>query len=577
MSQVPGESRYRACELEPGSAIDFSCIRHIVIPGVRSPVGRLTSACFRLKAKESGSHAAIEKVVAILHRVAYAGPESTVPPVFAKRPALVQVSTQGGETAEIPIGLTESLAFDISPTRPELLLGGPASKTGTPIRRELWLMPLPAGPLRRVGNILALDASWSPDGNHVVFVNGRDIFVANPDGSEIRKLATAPATPYWVRFSPDGTRLRFTVFTLSGRPEDWDLMEMAADGSGLHHLPIHGCCGKWSADGKYYFYQTSRDIWVLPERRTSWGRAELGAPAQLTTGPITFGAVTPSADGKQLFVIGDDRRIELVSYDRKSKQLVPFLGGISGGELEVSPDGQWVVYSTYPDSNLWRSKLDGSERLQLTFAPINAHEPRWSPDGKQIVFTDVPRRLIIVSPDGGRPQQVMPQGEFPDTEVGVGCWLPDGNSIVFVMTSGTNPSTTYQLNLKTQEVSKFPDTEGLGGGLVSRDGHYMLFGRKLYDFQTRQWSDFREGARGCAESVWSHDNKSVYQCRGNGDQLEVVRISVPDGQVERVLELKGVTLGGYWPGVVGLLPDDSPLLMLNKSKQEVYRLDLQYR
>ncbi len=508
---------------------------------------------------------------------AYAGPESTVAPVFAKRPALVQVSTEGGETAEIPIALTESVAFDLSPTRQELLLGGPMSKTGTPFRRELWLMPLPAGPLRRVGNILALDASWSPDGNHVVFVNDKDIFVANPDGSEIRKLAVAPDIPYWVRFSPDGTRLRFTVFTLSGRPEDWDFMEMAADGSGLHYLPIHGCCGKWSADGKYYYYQTSRDIWVLPERRTPWGRVELGAPAQLTTGPITFGAATPSADGKQLFVIGDDRRIELVSYDHKSKRLLPFLGGISAGELEVSPDGQWVVYTTYPDSNLWRSKLDGSERLQLTFAPINAHEPRWSLDGKQIVFTDVPRRLFIVSADGGRPQQVMPRGEFPDTEVGVGCWKPDGNSIVFVMTSGTNPSTTYQLNLKTQEVSKLPGTEGLGGGVVSRDGHYMLFTRKLYDFQTGRWSDFREGVRGFAESVWSHDNKSVYQCRGNGDQLEVVRISVPDGKVERVLDLKGVTLGGYWPGVLGLLPDDSPLLMLNKSKQEVYRLDLQYR
>jgi DNA-binding winged helix-turn-helix (wHTH) protein len=42
---------------------------------------------------------------------AYAGPESTVAPVFAKRPALVQVSAQGGETAEIPIDLTDSLAF----------------------------------------------------------------------------------------------------------------------------------------------------------------------------------------------------------------------------------------------------------------------------------------------------------------------------------------------------------------------------------------------------------------------------------------------------------------------------------
>ena len=507
---------------------------------------------------------------------AYMGPESTVAPRFAKRPALVQVSTQGGETAETPISLTESLVFDISPARSELLLGGPWSKTGTPFRRELWVMSLPAGPLRRVGNILALDASWSPDGKHVVFVNGKEIFVANPDGSDIRRLATAPETPYWVRFSPDGTRLRFTVFTLSGRPEDWDLMEMAADGSGLHHLPIHGCCGKWSADGKYYFYQTNRDIWVLPERRTFWGRAELGAAAQLTAGPVTFGAATPSADGKQLFVTGDDRRIELVKYDRKSKQLVPFLGGISAGELEVSPDRQWVTYTTFPESNLWRSKLDGSDRLQLTFPPVNAHEPRWSPDGKRILFTDVPRRMFIVPAEGGSLQQVMPKGELPTTEVGAGFWMPDGNSIVFVMGSDETPYAIYRLSLKTQEVSKIPGSDGMVAARVSPDGRYMT-GRPskglLYDFQSQQWSEFPGGA-----FTWSHDSKFVYMHRKYGDQSsEVVRMSVPGGKVERVLDLKDITLGGYWPGWISLLPDDSPLLMLNKSKQEIYRLDLQYR
>src|SRR6516225_9718286 len=440
---------------------------------------------------------------------AYAGPESTVAPGFAKRPALVLVSTQGGETAEIPLGLSDSLVFDTSPTRPELLLGGPSSKTGTPLRRELWFMPLPGGPLRRVGDIVALDATWSPDGNHVVFVNGKDIFVANPDGSEIRRLATAPECPYWVRFSPDGARLRFTVFSNSGRPEDWDLMEMAADGRGLHHLPIHGCCGKWSADGKYYFYQTSRDIWVLPERRTFLGRAALGAPAQLTTGPIKFGAATPSADGKQLFVIGDDRRVELVKYDRKSKQLVPFLGGISAGELEVSPDGQWVTYTTFPESNLWRSKLDGSERLQLTFSPMNVHEPRWSPNGKQILFTDNPRRMFVVPADGGSLKQVMPKVEDPNTEVGAGFWMPDGNSIVFVMCSEKSPCATYQLNLKTQEVSKIPGSDGLLAARVSPDGRYMTAHRPsrtmLYDFQSQQWSEFADGV-----FTWSHDSKSVY-------------------------------------------------------------------
>ena len=264
----------------------------------------------------------------------FMGPLSTVAPGFGENPSLIQVSTRGGETARIPVALEEPLIYDFSVARSEFLAGG----RGTPPNeRPLWVLPLPTGPPHRVGNILALDACWSPDGNHVAFIKGKDLFVAKPDGSEVRKLATLDAMAYWIRYSPDGSRLRFTVFTLSGHPEDWDIMEIGADGSGLRRLPIHGCCGKWSADGKYYFYQTSRDIWVLPEGRTIFGGIELGAPAQLTAGPIIFGAPTPSTDDKHLFVVGNQPRIELVRYESKTKQFVPFLGGISAGELEVSP------------------------------------------------------------------------------------------------------------------------------------------------------------------------------------------------------------------------------------------------
>jgi DNA-binding winged helix-turn-helix (wHTH) protein len=504
----------------------------------------------------------------------FAGPLSTVAPTFGQNPSLVQVSTRGGETARIPVAPEEHIIYDFSVARSEFLAGG----RGNFYDRPLWVFPLPAGPPHRVGNILAQDACWSPDGNHVAFVKGKDLFVAKPDGSEARKLATLGNMAYWIRYSPDGTRLRFTVFTLSGKPEDWDVMEIGADGSGLHRLPIHGCCGKWSADGKYYFYQTSRDIWVLPERRTIFGGIELGPPAQLTAGPIIFGAPTPSTDGKQLFVVGNQPRIELVRYDSKTKQLVPFLGGISAGELEVSPDGQWVTYTTFPETTLWRSKLDGSERLQLTFPPVNAHEPRWSPDGKQILFTDVPRKMFVVPADGGSLQQVMPKVEDPNTEVGAGFWMPDGNSIVFVMGSEKTPYAIYRLSLKTQEVSKIPGSDGLGAARVSRDGHYMTAicptKAMLYDFQTQQWSEFAANGDG----TWSRDSKSVYAYRKNPDQSAgVVRISVPDGKVERVLDLKDITLGGYWPSWVSLLPDDSPLLMLDKNAQEIYRLDLRYR
>ena len=504
----------------------------------------------------------------------FVGPLSTVAPVFGQSPSLVQVSTRGGETARIPVALQEPLIYDYSAARSEFLAGG----QGDPVERPLWALPLPKGPPHRVGNISALDGCWSPDGNHLAFIKGKDLFVARPDGSEVRKLATLDAAAYWIRYSPDGRRLRFTEFTYSQNPEDWEIMEIGADGNGLRRLPIHGCCGKWSADGKYYFYQTSRDIWVLPERQTLFGGIELGSPTQLTAGPIIFGAPTPSSDGKQLFVVGNQPRIEMVRYDSKTKQFLPFLGGISAEELEVSPDGQWVTYTTFPESNLWRSKLDGSERLQLTFPPVNAHEPRWSPDGKQILFTDVPRRMFIVPAGGGTLQQVMSKFEDAHIEVGAGFWMPDGNSIVFTMGS-EGPYPIYRLNLKTQDVSKIPGSDGMGGPRVSRDGRYMTTRgiTMLYDFQSQHWSEFSKVRCSGAVSNWSFDSKFLYTYCKNGDQAEVLRISVPDGKVEHVLDLKDKTLGGYWPYWVSPLPDNSPLLTLDKNAQEIYRLDLEYR
>ena len=155
--------------------------------------------------------------------------------------------------------------------------------------------------------------------------------------------------------------------------------------------------------------------------------------------------------------------------------------------------------------------------------------------------------------------------------------MPAGNSIVFAMGSNKTPYAIYRLSLKTQGVSKIPGSDGLLAARLSPDGRYLTASRPnktmLYDFQTQQWSDFGEGI-----PAWSHDSKFVYLHRKNADQsAELVRIRVPDGKVERVLDLKGITLGGFWPDWVSLLPDDSPLLMLDKSTQEIYRLEFQHK
>src|SRR5438093_1397239 len=95
-------------------------------------------------------------------------------------------------------------------------------------------------------------------------------------------------------------------------------------------------------------------------------------PVQLTTGPLYYWAPLPSRDGKRLYVVGEQPRGELVRYDAKSRQNVPYLSGLSVEHVRFSRDGAWAAYVAFPEGTLWRSKLDGSERLQLTFPPMLA-------------------------------------------------------------------------------------------------------------------------------------------------------------------------------------------------------------
>src|SRR5207342_650265 len=97
----------------------------------------------------------------------------------------------------------------------------------------------------------------------------------------------------------------------------------------------------------------------------------------------------------RIFEDGFVPRGELIRCDGKTRDFKPFLGGISAGEVDFSRDGKWVVYVSYPDRALWRSRIDGSDRLQLTQPPISAFLPHWSPAGTQISLHRYASREIV--------------------------------------------------------------------------------------------------------------------------------------------------------------------------------------
>jgi len=500
---------------------------------------------------------------------------------------LAQVSTAGGEIAPIPLPVEYPYLLDISPSGSELLIN---AAPGTASEGQLIILPIPAGSPHRLGNVIGHDGTWSPDGEKIVYANGQDLFLARKDGTDSRKLVTLPGRPFSPRWSPDGKVLRLSIS--DPKTNSTALWEVLADGTHLApllpgwHNPASECCGNWTPDGGYFIFQSlvngKTNIWARRERQGIFERASR-EPVQLTAGQLDTLAPVPSRDGKRLFVVGLQSRGELQRYDAKAKQFVSFLPGVSAEGLDFSRDGQWVTYSTYPDLSLWRSKVDGSERLQLSPPSMNAVLPRWSPDGKQIVFSgqthEQPRwNIYVVSAEGGTPERL----EGGTDDVGDVGWSPDGNRLIFgwlgtgpLTSSGTPP--IRLLDLKTHQVSELPGSKGFFSPRWSPDGHYVVAmppdSQKvmLFDFRTQKWTELASLSVGYPS--WSRDGKFVYFNLLSTQEPFILRIRISDRGVEKVVSLKGLPGAGTYGPWVGLAPDDSPLVLRDNGTQEIYALD----
>src|SRR5438874_3950218 len=111
---------------------------------------------------------------------------------------------------------------------------------------------------------------------------------------------------------------------------------------------------------------------------------------------------------------------------------------------EISPDGKWVLFSAVDVNlkdnkktpHLWLVPLAGGESRQLTSDPSGEDRGRWSPDGKQFIFTssrDGSSQIWAVNFDSaggavsGEPRKIT----NISTEADGALWSPDGKSILF--------------------------------------------------------------------------------------------------------------------------------------------------
>jgi eukaryotic-like serine/threonine-protein kinase len=357
---------------------------------------------------------------------------------------IAQLSISGGEPVRIPAPSTEIEARDVSQDGAQLLA---VDRSDNSDAGQLLSLPILGGSPSRLGALVGQDAAWSPDGRMLVYADGSELYLAKSDGTESRKLVSLTGRGFYPAWSPAGSNLRFTVIDYrvgDGPPTPLfngasSLWEVSSQETNLHplfpgwHNPPDECCGKWTADGKYFVFESQGQIWARSERE-GFLRRSTGKPMQLTSSPLGLFTPLPSKDGKKLFVVGRSYRGELERGESKSGRFTPFLSGISADGVVFSKDGQWVAYVSYPEGILWRSKPDGSNKVQLSSPPLLAALPRWAPDGKQIAFFDAsvgkPVRTYLVSADGGSPHQCRTNTQVSEAHAGsAGLFVPQSGRV----------------------------------------------------------------------------------------------------------------------------------------------------
>lgn len=485
---------------------------------------------------------------------------------------IAQVSVKGGPVAEIPTEVLSPAIAGIAPDSSSLLV----LQGGIPVPRPVWEVPLPVGEPRRISNLEAHEASITPDGR-LLLCNVTDLVIAEKDGSNPHKILTLKEGHFGgAEMSPDGRRI---VFTHYGEPE---LYTVNSDGSGLRLLarnngPGGFCCARWTPDGKYIVFSTrfpnpQQDLWYL-RMSDSWLQPS-SQPKRLTAGPLSYWMPAPSRDGKSIFTIGTKLRSELFRYDLTLKTTVQFFPGLSAFNPTFSSDGGWVAYSS-ADGSLWRSHVDGSDRLQLTFPPVVIWNLSISPDGKWVAY-GTGEGDFIVSIDGGAPKKVF------DHPTGGATWSPDGYFLLFNDSDVSWQSPEIKLlDVRSGQVSLIPGGQlnpqwAVPGKIIA--GRRDLLVLQIYDVATQRWSDLTKPEDGPVVN-WAHSpDFSYFYYTTSGQNPRLVRVQGGNLHSEVVASRKEIHLpvGSGTTAQMSVASDGSPIFTYAVGAQEIYALSVKW-
>jgi len=316
-----------------------------------------------------------------------------------------------------------------------------------PAASEIYLISALGGAERKIAEVQSggTSFSFSPDGKTLT-VADRDsenstngvIFINVETGAK-QRLTVAPEnsndnTP---RFSPDGKSI---VFVRSGaKLDDQDLFVVSAAGGEVprrltfDRAKLSG--QTWSADGRQIIFSSMR----AASSTNLWQIAATGGEPEL----IKVDGKNPirpiaAPDGKTIAYVEEFQNTDVwrLEMDSARKQIShpKLIAYIREDESpKISPDGSRIAFGSARTGRyeMWIADQEGKNQRQLTDSPNTPGSPRFSPDGKQVVYDaqtgDTNRDIFVVSVEGGAPRRLTADASRENLPA----WSADGEWIYF--------------------------------------------------------------------------------------------------------------------------------------------------
>jgi serine/threonine-protein kinase len=200
------------------------------------------------------------------------------------------------------------------------------------------------------------------------------------------------------RFSPDGSRLAFTVGTASGIGNDADVWVYSLTGGSLNRLTFGGgMYPAWTPRGDRIACLRGSDQALLTKPADGTGaEEELEAPRSDVLLPGSW-----SADGRTLAVsrVGAAREIHLLTPAE-----TPRLFEKDASAPVFSPDGRWIAYASPAAGNSYVFVRSATGEGKWQVSPEIGGYPRWSGDGRELFYLGTGRQqrpLMAVTVEGG--------------------------------------------------------------------------------------------------------------------------------------------------------------------------------